>query len=293
MVRVLRRTAAACFVIVLAASCKPYVPPPGDAPLRYRDEVFTSVVKTSDVEYGTAVVRSSGATVSLRLDVYSPAGDSATGRPAIIWVHGGSFTAGSKSAGNLVDQATVFAKKGYVSLSIDHRLSPQGCAASAPTVECVLAIIDAKHDAQAAVRYLRANATTLGIDPNRIAIDGHSAGAITALNVGFDSTEVEPGGSNPGWSSAVAASVSLSGARLLGTFESTDAPSLLFHGTADSTVPYSWAEATINGAREANAETYLTAWDGAGHVPYTAHKAEINDQTTNFLYWTLQLDQLG
>ncbi|MCX7619592.1 MAG: alpha/beta hydrolase [Acidimicrobiales bacterium] len=290
---VLRLSGLAFVTLLALAACKPIVAPPGPAPLRYRDEVFTSVDVTRDVQYATAVMRSTGSPVSLLMDVYRPAGDTATNRPVIIWVHGGSFRTGSKTSPDIVLLANAFARKGYVSISINYRLSPQGCAAAAPTAECVLAIIDAKHDAQAAVRYVRANATSLGVDPNRIAIDGHSAGAITALNVGFDATETEPGGSNPGQSSAVAASVSLSGARLMGTSDPGDAPSLLFHGTADVLVPYAWAQATVNDARAAGLESYLTTWDGAGHVPLIEHLDEIVFQTTNFLYWTLQLDQLG
>ncbi|MCB1251394.1 MAG: alpha/beta hydrolase [Acidimicrobiales bacterium] len=290
----MRRTFIAVVIAAALAlvGCKPLLVPPGDAPLRYRDEVFASVTKTADITYGTAVRRDTNAEVSLLADVYAPSGDTAVARPLIIWVHGGSFKGGSKTSGEIVDQANVFAKKGYVSMSINYRLSPQGCAASGPTTECVLAIIDAKHDAQAAVRYAKANAAALGIDPNRIAINGSSAGAITALNVGYDATEVGTGGSNPGQSSDVEAAVSLSGARLMGTLDADDAPSLLFHGTADVVVPYAWAEATTTDAKAAGLESYLTAWDGATHVPYAAHRTEIIDQTTNFLYWTLALDQL-
>lgn len=171
----------AATTLLVAVGCKPFLRPPGDAPLRYRDAVFTDVTKTSDVEYGTAVVRGTGATVSLKLDRYEPTGDTATARPVVVWVHGGSFKYGNKTSAELVDQANELTKKGYVNVSIDYRLSPQGCAAAAPSYECVNAIIDAKHDAQAAVRYLKANAAALKIDPNRIAIDGSSAGAITAL----------------------------------------------------------------------------------------------------------------
>jgi len=280
----------AATTLLVAVGCKPFLRPPGDAPLRYRDAVFADVTKTADVPFATAVMRSTSATVTLKLDRYEPTGDSATARPVIVWVHGGSFKYGDKTSPELVDQANEFAKKGYVNVSIDYRLSPQGCAAAAPNYECVNAIIDAKHDAQAAVRYLKANAAALKIDPNRIAINGTSAGAITSLNVGFDSTEVGSGGSNPGYSSAVRSAVSLSGARLMGAPDAGDAPALLFHGTADIVVPYAWATKTVDDARAAGIETYLTSWEGDGHVPYVAHRAEILEQTTNFLYWTLDLE---
>jgi acetyl esterase/lipase len=277
--------AIAAFV---ASSCvTPLTPPPGDAPLRYRDEIFTNVDKTSDVTYGSAL-NSLGETETLKLDVYQPSGDTLTSRPAIVWVHGGSFSGGDKTSPELIDESNTFARKGYVNVSINYRLMPGGCSASTPTASCVTAIIDAKHDAQAAVRFLRANAAAYRVDPNRIAIGGTSAGAITALNVGYDPTEVGDSG-NPGYSSNVSAAVSLSGARLLGAPDAGDAPALLFHGTSDPLVPYQWAVNTVDGAHAAGLYAWLTTWQGAGHVPYLDHRTEILDQTTNFLYWILDL----
>ncbi len=258
----------------------PSIPPPGDAPLRYRDLVFEAVIKTADVTYGSAM-NISGQTITLRLDVYEPTGDSIAARPAIVWVHGGSFSSGDKTSAELVDEANTFAKKGYVNASINYRLEPGGCSASGPTGNCVIAIQEAMQDAQTAVRFLRTNALLYAIDDSRIAIGGSSAGAITALNVGFGS------GEDP--TAAVGAAVSLSGARILGAIDSGDAPSLLFHGTADTIVPYQWAVNTLNQATAAGLDSFLTAWAGAGHVPYVQHRTEILDQTTNFLYWELDL----
>lgn len=270
---------------LVAGACTPYLVPPGAAPLRYRDAVFGAVTTTSNVTYGSALDQQ-GQPVTLRLDVYAPAGDTVTSRPAIVWVHGGSFSGGTKTSAELVDEATTFAKKGYVNASISYRLSASGCSASGPTASCIQAIADAMHDAQAAVRFLRANATTYGIDPTRIAIGGTSAGAITALNVAYNPDD--PGDSGtPGESSAVRAAVSLSGAKILGSASAGEPAVLLFHGTADTTVPYQWAVSTRDEAKAAGLPAYLTSWDGVGHVPYVAHRAEILDQTSNFLYWEL------
>jgi carboxylesterase type B len=248
--------------------------------------VFTSVTTTSNIVYGSAVDQQ-GRTVSLALDSYVPVGDTVTSRPAIVWVHGGSFSSGDKTSPELVDEATTFAKKGYVNVSINYRLG-SGCSASSPTAACVTSIVDAKHDAQAAVRFLRANAAGYGVDPTRIAVGGTSAGAITALNVGFDPTDPGTSG-NPGYSSVVQAAVSLSGAAILTTPSSGDAPSLLFHGTADLVVPYQWAVDTQTHATTAGLVSELTSYAGDGHVPYAQHRNEILDQTTNFLFWTLNL----
>lgn len=249
--------------------------------------MFDSVNTTSDIAYGSAVDQQ-GQTVTLRLDLYRPVGDTVTRRPAIVWVHGGSFCCGTKTSAEIVDEATTFARKGYVTASISYRLTPGGCSAAGPTAECIQAITDAQHDAQAAVRFLRARASTYRIDTSRIAIGGTSAGAITALNVGFNRTDVGTSG-NPGFSSRVKAAVSLSGARIFGTPDAGDAATLLFHGSADVVVPYQWAVDTVNAAKAAGLISYLTTWDGEGHAPYGAHRAEIHEQTTNLLYHVLDL----
>jgi acetyl esterase/lipase len=259
--------------------------PDGPAPLRYRDEVFTGVTRTSNVVYGSAVDQN-GQTITLQLDVYEPTGDTVEARPVIVWVHGGGFSQGSKTSPELVEQANLFARKGYLNVSITYRLWPGGCFPV--TTQCVQAIIDAKHDAQAAVRFLRANADTYGVDADRIAIAGTSAGGITALNVGYGPEDVGNSG-NPGFPSTVRSAVSLSGAALTTGPNVGEASALLFHGTTDAVVPYQWAVDDVNAAESIGLDVFLTSWEGEGHVPYGAHRTEIHDQTTNFLYWTLDL----
>src|SRR5215471_14716030 len=189
---------------VAAAGCDwRTIDPPGAVPLRYRDKIFGTVVKTSDIEYGTAT-NLSHQSITLTLDMYEPKNDTVTKRPVIVWVHGGSFSSGDKTSPELVDEANTFSKKGYVNVSINYRLSATGCSAAAPTSSCILAIQNSMHDAQAAVRFLRANASTYGVDPDRIAIGGTSAGAITALDVGYNPDDPGTSG-NPGFSSAVGA----------------------------------------------------------------------------------------
>jgi len=273
-------------LLALAVGACDLLPPAGDAPLRYRDEVFTGVTVTNDVTYGSALSQT-GVPTTLRFDLYRPTGDTETGRPLIIWIHGGSFCCGNENSPELVDQANVFARKGYVSASISYRLSAQGC--TAVTTTCVESIIDAIEDAQAAVRFFRANASAYGIDPDRIAVAGTSAGAITALNVGYG-TPVPGNSGTPGVSSAVGAAVSLSGGVIFtSSIDPSDADALLFHGTADTLTPYSWAQATAKEAGKDGLQAYVITWEGEGHVPYLSHRAEILDLTTNFLYNTLDL----
>jgi acetyl esterase/lipase len=157
-----------------------------------------------------------------------------------------------------------------------------------PTAECLLAIVDALTDAQTAVRWLRANAATYGVDPGRIAIGGSSAGAITALNVGYNGDSPRPG-PLPEVSSSVQAAVSISGSAIVGGISAGDAPSLLFHGTNDFVVPYVWGQNTVDQARAAGLVSWMIAWQGAGHVPYVQNRTQILDLTTNFLYSAMGL----
>lgn len=284
------RTRATALVLValalLATGCDlRFLAISGDGPTRYRDEIFSEVALTSNITYGSAVDQL-GNTVTLRLDMYQPSGDVVTERPVIVWVHGGSFKGGSKTSAEIVDEATTFAKKGYVTVSINYRLHPTGCTVI--DVYCVTAIQQAKYDAQAAVRWLRANAATYGLDTERIAMGGSSAGAITALNTAY-ADDTEAGGSNPGYESTIDAAVSLSGAKILNEPDAGEPGALLFHGTADTTVPYAWAETTVADATAAGLHIEMTAWEGDRHVPYSAHRTEIIDQTTNFLYHSMAL----
>jgi para-nitrobenzyl esterase len=285
-----RRKGVAALVALLAAAliggCT--VPePPGTAPLRYRDQVFDNVTVNSNLQYGSGP-NSQGAPVPLMLDMYRPTGDTQTSRPALVWVHGGSFSGGDKTNVVPVDVANTFAKLGYVVVSINYRLLGSNCVAD-PSA-CSLAAIEAKRDAQAAVRWLRANAATYGIDPTRIAIGGESAGAITATLVGLLSEDVGTSG-NPGWPSTVRAFVSVSGGVPSGfnLANSGDAPGLFFHGTADTIVPSSWSVDTSKAMVNAGVIAVLELQDGAGHVPWAQYRSLYLQQADWFLYWHLDL----
>ncbi|HLM28584.1 MAG TPA: alpha/beta hydrolase [Acidimicrobiales bacterium] len=286
--RRLLMSATGSLLLLVVAACSPLATPAGPAPLRYRDDVFSSVSKTADITYGTAVNAENGQTVTLKLDLYQPTGDTVTSRPAIVWVHGGSFCCGSKTSAELVDEANTFARKGFVNVSIDYRLVSSGCPGSDINA-CLTAIRQAREDAQTAVRFLREQAATYRIDPTRIAIGGSSAGAITALNVGYSPENPGPG-DHQGFSSAVGAVQSISGAELAsGPIDAGDAPALLFHGTSDPLVPYSWAQSTVDRATAAGLVAILRTWEGEGHVPYSQHRTQILDETRNFFYSQMDL----
>ena len=153
---------------------------------------------------------------------------------------------------------------------------------------CLNAAFAAVHDAQAAVRWLRANAATYGIDSNRIAIGGDSAGAITATGVAVLASQ--PGSSgNPGYPSNVEAFMSLSGGTPGGMLvDKNSAPGILFSGTADPIVPYQWSVDTANALDHNGVKVVLETFQGAGHVPWQ-FSSTIESQTSNFFYQYLDL----
>ncbi len=96
----------------------------------------------------------------LLLDLCLPAKRSAP-MPVIVWIHGGGWRNGSKNAGS---RARGMLDRGYAVVDVGYRLSGE-------------AIFPAQvNDCKAAVRWVRANATKYGFDPDRIGAWGSSAG---------------------------------------------------------------------------------------------------------------------
>ena len=135
---------------------------------------------------------------TLEMDIYRPK-DSWETLPAIVCIHGGGWNKGRKIHFRNVAQA--LAARGYVTASIDYRLSGE-----APFPAHI-------QDCKAAVRFLRANAKKYGIDPNRIGAIGSSAGghlaALLATSAGIE--ELEGNGGHANVSSAIQASVPMCG----------------------------------------------------------------------------------
>jgi len=133
-----------------------------------------------DVAYGT------GQGETLALDLAAPKGLDHPA-PGIVWIHGGAWQGGNKGEfGNLIRES---ARAGYVAVSINYRLAPKH-------------IFPAQiEDCKCAVRWLRANAEKLHVDPKRIGVVGSSAGAHLAMMLGaMDSGDGLEG--NGGWGDA-------------------------------------------------------------------------------------------
>lgn len=111
----------------------------------------------------------------LKLVVVKPPGWTASDkRPAVVWFHGGGWHSGTMSPWD--DRAKYLASRGAVVVDVEYRLIPK-TGTDLPLV-CV-------QDAQSAIRWVRANAQRLGINPDQIAGSGASAGAHLAAFAGM------------------------------------------------------------------------------------------------------------
>jgi acetyl esterase len=134
----------------------------------------------------SSYVYKTGGTDKLELHVDTPKGHTADGKvPAIVLFHGGGFRTGSVN--QFKKQAEYLAERGMVSIRVRYRLTKK------PGVE----ITDCIEDAISAMRWVRANAGMLGVDPNRIAAGGGSAGgylSVATLLVDFVNADTDPVG---------------------------------------------------------------------------------------------------
>lgn len=231
-----------------------------------------------DVPYGTGSGR------DLLLDIYSP--DAATSqRTAVLQFHGGGWRGGSRK--NLAPHAKLLQAAGFTAIPAEYRLT--GEAAWPAQV----------HDVKAAVRWARAHAAELGVEPGRIALEGFSAGAhlslLAAGTAGLAAFEGE--GGNPGVATEVAAVIafypptvfhagdvrergSLAATALLGENASLDdarlisplthvtaafPPTLFLHGGADQVVPTSASVVMYDAVRATGVPADLHIFSGQNH----------------------------
>lgn len=239
-----------------------------------------------DVEYAKA------GDVSLKLDLFQPKAKSEKPRPCVVWIHGGGWQAGNKGSGT-GRVASYVASGDYVGASVGYRLTD-------------VAIWPAQiHDCKAAIRYLRANAEKLGIDPNKIGVWGSSAGGhlVSLLGTSGDVKEVEGDLGTTGVSSRVACVVNFCGPTDFLAFAADnpslsnpggpvyklfggppkekedaakqaspvthvtkdDVPFLHMHGTADRTVPVNQAERLNEALKKAGCDTTFVKIEEGAH----------------------------
>jgi acetyl esterase/lipase len=214
-----------------------------------------------------------GGDIELRLDIYRPPAGTER-RMATIHFHGGAFAGGNKES--LSERIRPYAELGYVAIAAQYRLSGQ---ANYPALV---------HDAKAAIRWVRANAKTLGIEPQRIGVVGYSAGGYHALFTAGtgDRPEFEGSSGTPGVSSRLAVCLAYYPATSIpGNMMpagSDDAarraaspttyiaagfpPVAIFHGIKDTTIPLESSQRLFQQFRDANVPVELHSFEGVPHV---------------------------
>lgn len=216
---------------------------------RYLLPIFDSIITQRDVVYAQGLY-ANGNVSDLKLDVYQPFGDTVSQRPVIVLAHGGGFIQGNKA--EMEYACKQFARRGYVTVTIQYRLG----YSSLTTNAIIEMVIRATQDMKNSIRFLRksvVNGNAWRLHPDLIFAGGFSAGAITALHVGYldKLSEVPPGqaistedslhnsGQIPGFDWKPKAVINIAGA--LGDtnwMQNGDLPVISFHGTSDATVPY-------------------------------------------------------
>ncbi len=219
----------------------------------------------------------------LKLWVFEPEGWSKNDkRPAIVLFFGGGWTGGSPA--QFLQQCEYLASRGMVAIAADYRVASRH---GVKAVDCV-------RDAKSAIRYVRKNAARLGVDPERIAAGGGSAGGHLAAACGTLEEFDEPGEDlgisskpsalvlfNPAVVLAPVAGVTLNRQRTINMDERAGVeakrispyhhvkagvpPTVIFHGRADTTVPFATVEAFAKTMQDAGNTCELFGYDDQGH----------------------------
>ncbi len=224
----------------------------------------------------------------LKLYLFDPKDhDAADSRPAVVFFFGGGWRNGSP--GQFASQSRHLAERGMVAICADYRVSSRN---DVTPIECV-------EDAKAAVAFVRANAGRLGIDPDRIAAAGGSAGghlaACTGVIEGFDSPDAKASSRpnalvlfNPavqlapldGDDSALKAdAIAGIDARTGGRsqeispvhhVDANEPPTLILHGVADATVPFSTVQRFGEAMRAKGNRCEVVGFKGQPHGFFNA-----------------------
>ncbi|WP_404321368.1 alpha/beta hydrolase [Arthrobacter luteolus] len=131
-----------------------------------------------------------------RLDIYLPPGHTAeTPAPVVFWVHGGAWISGSRR--DVAPYLRMLAARGFAAVGVDYSVAPGSIYPRA------------LQELNQALQYLRDNAGDYGLDMDRVALAGDSAGAQLAA-------QLAAAVSSPGYASELGISPGLSGPQLRG-----------------------------------------------------------------------------
>ena len=205
-------------------------------------------------------------------------------RPAIVFFFGGGWNRGTPA--QFIQHCKYLADRGMVAVTVDYRVRQRHGAL----------ITDCVADARDAIRWLRTNAVRFSIDPNRIVASGGSAGghlaASTALlpDPELDNALPSTGDAAPNalalfnpvlvmadvpgqysWEGQFAnqlkerAGEELKMVSPFHYLRPGTGPAIIFHGTADETVPYESIEVFRDAMKKVGDRCELIGYEGAGH----------------------------
>ncbi len=194
--------------------------------------------------------------------------------PAIVFFFGGGWVGGTPT--QFYHQCDYFASRGMVAISAEYRVKNRH---GTTPFECVA-------DGKSAIRWVRANAARLGVNPNKIAAGGGSAGghvaACTGVIEGLDEESEDRNISsrpnalvlfNPGVDLIELSKKRRSDERFnrvkeispLQHVKKDVPPCIIFHGTADRTVSFESVERFSKAMKEAGNVCQLVPFEGKGH----------------------------
>lgn len=234
---------------------------------------------------------------ALAADIFLP--ETAGPLPAVLLVHGGRWESGSRAETESI--ATQLAAAGFVVVNIDYRLAP-AFRFPAPL-----------HDLQQAVRWMRANADSFRIDPQRIGAFGYSSGAhlvsLLATVGGNDPLATPHGGPDTRLGAVVAGGLPAD-LRLYGSgrgcpdflggtamelpaihalaspithVTADDPPMFLYHGALDDIVPVQHAEAMLAALTGVGVPAELHVVRGVGHIALAVFSGPVVAESIHFL----------
>jgi len=234
------------------------------------------------MENAKAKVYKTVGNVHLKVYLFEPKGHQQSDKkPAIVFFFGGGWRAGSPS--QFVKHCEYLASRGMVAAVADYRV------ASRHNVKAVSCVSDAK----SAIRWIRQHAGKLGVDPKRIAAGGGSAGGHIAACTGTITRFDEPD-EDRSVSSVPNAMVLFNPALVLTEIDGKaflrnldklpdrtgvdpkaispfdhitkgQPPTIIFHGKADTTVPYASAEAFVEAMKQVGNRCELVGYEDQPH----------------------------
>jgi len=221
---------------------------------------------------------------ALRLHVFEPDDAGTKARPVFMIIHGGGWTGGEPR--KFYPVAEHFARRGMLGISLEYRLVKPKSGVT---------VFDCVRDGRSAVRFVRAHAAELGVDPKRIVVAGGSAGGHVAVGTALLDFD-EPGEDrsvpcapdalvllNP----VIDTSAAGYGQAKIGERWRELSPlhqvrgglpsTILFHSTADRVTPYAGARRFVELSRAAGNDCELVTYEGGRHGYFLFDEAAYRD----------------